>query len=78
MAQGNGRKRGVVKWFNQDKGYGFIKPEDRGNDVFVHFSGIDAPRGSQVLFENDEVEFDVVEGKKGLQATKVRMVGVRA
>lgn len=64
--------KGTVKWFNSDKGFGFITGED-GNDVFVHFSGI-ASDGFRTLEENDEVEFEAVEGPKGLQAADVKKV----
>jgi cold shock protein len=61
---------GTVKWFNADKGYGFISPES-GEDVFVHFSAIQAS-GYRSLDEGQAVEFDVTQGPKGLQATNVR------
>ena len=64
MAQGN------VKWFNDAKGYGFISQED-GEDVFVHFSAIQA-QGFKSLAEGDRVEFEVTRGPKGLQAANVR------
>lgn len=62
-------EQGVVKWFNETKGYGFIVRE-RGADVFVHHADIKA-EGFRVLHEGDRVEFDVVEGPKGLQAKNV-------
>ncbi len=62
-------EQGVVKWFNQEKGYGFIVRE-RGADVFVHHASILA-EGYQVLSEGDRVSFEVVEGPKGLQAKNV-------
>jgi len=61
--------RGKVKWFNESKGYGFIAQED-GQDVFVHFSAIKG-EGFKTLAEGEEVEFEVVEGEKGLQAVNV-------
>jgi CspA family cold shock protein len=61
---------GTVKWFNADKGYGFIQQED-GGDVFVHFSAIQKP-GYRSLEEGEPVEFDVQTGPKGLQAANVR------
>ena len=61
---------GIVKWFNERKGYGFIEQED-GPDVFVHHSGIDMP-GFKTLNEGDRVTFDVEEGRRGLQAKNVR------
>lgn len=62
--------RGTVKWFSSEKGYGFITPEDGGNDVFVHFSAINST-GFRTLNEGDQVEFDVEEGQRGLQAANV-------
>ena len=61
---------GTVKWFSQDKGYGFIKPDDGGEDVFVHHTGI-AGEGFRTLDEGDKVTYEVTEGRKGLQATNV-------
>jgi cold shock protein len=63
---------GTVKWFNAEKGYGFIKPES-GQDVFVHFSAIQAT-GYRSLAEGQVVEFDVVQGPKGAQAANVRLL----
>jgi CspA family cold shock protein len=60
---------GKVKWFNEQKGYGFISRDD-GDDVFVHFSEINAS-GFKTLAENQEVTFEIKEGPKGLQATNV-------
>jgi len=62
--------RGKVKWFDSKKGYGFITGED-GNDVFVHFSAVQMD-GYKKLEEDEEVEFEVVEGDKGPQASNVR------
>ena len=61
--------KGTVKWFNNQKGYGFISDEE-GKDVFVHFSGVNMD-GFKSLEEGQAVEFDVVEGAKGPQATNV-------
>ena len=61
--------KGTVKWFNNQKGYGFISDED-GNDVFVHYSGINI-EGFKSLEEGQDVEFDVVDGAKGPQAANV-------
>ena len=63
---------GRVKWFNDKKGYGFIETKDQG-DVFVHHTAIVA-EGFRSLSEGDHVEFDIVEGPKGLQASNVRKV----
>ena len=62
---------GTVKWFNPEKGFGFITPEDGTPDVFVHFSAI-AGEGYRNLEENQRVEFDVTQGQKGPQAANVR------
>jgi cold shock protein len=62
--------QGSVKWFNDAKGYGFISQEN-GEDVFVHFSAIQA-QGFKSLAEGDKVEFEVTKGPKGLQASNVR------
>ena len=64
--------QGSVKWFNDAKGYGFISQEG-GEDVFVHFSAIQA-QGFKSLAEGDKVEFEVTRGPKGLQAANVRKV----
>jgi CspA family cold shock protein len=64
---------GTVKWFNADKGYGFIRPAEGGDDVFVHFSAITA-EGYRSLNEGAKVEYDVEQGPKGLQATNVTIV----
>ncbi|ANC32125.1 cold-shock protein [Isoptericola jiangsuensis] len=62
---------GTVKWFNSEKGYGFIAPEDGTADVFVHFSAIQS-QGYRSLEEEQKVEFDVTQGPKGPQAENVR------
>lgn len=64
---------GFVKWFNAEKGYGFIT-QDGGSDFFVHFSEIQE-HGYRSLSENDQVSFDVTSGPKGAQATNVRRQG---
>jgi cold shock protein len=66
------RSTGTVKWFNDAKGFGFITMEG-GEDVFVHFSAIQA-KGFRSLAEGSQVEFDVVQGPKGLQAANVNPV----
>ncbi len=63
--------QGTVKWFNADKGYGFIAPDDESGDVFVHFSAIEA-NGYRSLEENQKVEYTVTQGPKGPQAAQVR------
>jgi len=62
--------KGKVKWFNAQKGYGFITPEE-GNDVFVHFNAI-SMEGYKTLNEGEAVEFDIEDGDKGQQATNVK------
>jgi len=63
-----------VKWFNGEKGFGFITQDGGGADVFVHFSAI-AGTGYKNLEENQKVEFEVTQGQKGLQASDVRVIG---
>jgi CspA family cold shock protein len=65
--------QGTVKWFNAEKGFGFIAQEDGGDDVFVHYSAIQT-QGYKSLDENQKVEFDVTQGPKGPQAENVRPV----
>lgn len=63
---------GTVKWFNAEKGYGFIAPDDNTADVFVHYSAI-STSGYRSLEENQKVEFDLAQGPKGPQAENVRV-----
>jgi len=63
-------KYGKVKFFNETKGFGFIKEDESGTEYFVHISGVN----EDTLNENDEVSFDLVEGKKGLNAVNVTLV----
>lgn len=65
---------GTVKWFNGEKGFGFIAPSDGSADVFVHFSEIQG-RGFRTLEENQRVSFEVGQGQKGPQATGVNVIG---
>jgi cold shock protein len=67
------RMKGEVKWFSNEKGYGFITPEDGSNDVFVHYSVIQST-GYRTLPEKAIVEFEMVDGPKGKQATSVTLV----
>jgi len=67
------RELGVVKWFNGEKGYGFIARDSGEKDVFVHFSAINA-EGFRTLREGQRVEFEVAEGQKGPQAQNVEII----
>ena len=64
--------KGTVRWFNNQKGYGFIKDENE-NDIFVHFSGLNM-EGFKTLSEGEVVEFDVIESEKGPQAVNVTKI----
>ena len=63
-------QEGTVKWFSEEKGYGFITPDEGGEDLFVHFSGIEGS-GFKTLDEGEKMTYEVTEGRKGLQATDV-------
>ena len=65
---------GTVKWFNAQKGFGFIQPDDGGADLFIHFSNI-AGAGFRNLEEGQKVEYEAQEGRKGMEATNVSVVG---
>jgi cold shock protein len=65
--------QGTVKWFNQEKGYGFITPDDGGDDLFVHYTGI-AGEGFRSLEEGAKVSYEATRGEKGMQAENVTVV----
>ncbi|WP_030015761.1 MULTISPECIES: cold-shock protein [Micrococcales] len=65
--------KGTVKWFNSEKGYGFIAPDDHSDDLFAHYSAIEGT-GFRGLEEGQTVEFQAEQGPKGLQATNIRVL----
>jgi CspA family cold shock protein len=68
-----GVARGTVKWFNEEKGYGFISPDEGGEDLFVHYTGIEG-EGYRSLEEGERVSYEPTRGRKGEQAESVRRV----
>ncbi len=64
--------KGTVKWFNEQKGFGFITNDNGGDDVFVHFSGI-VTNGFKTLAEGQKVTFEITRGERGMQATNVEL-----
>ena len=64
---------GVIKWFSDQKGYGFVTPDGGGKDIFVHHSGIEGA-GFKSLSEGDKVQFEITQSPKGEQATKVKKI----
>ena len=72
-AQESMAQEGTVKWFNDEKGYGFIRPDDGGEDLFVHHTGI-AGEGFKSLDEGDKVTYEAAQGRKGMQAQNVSSV----
>jgi cold shock protein len=74
MSTAEGTQTGVVKWFDDGKGYGFITPEGGGKDLFAHHSEIRNEGGFRSLQENQRVQFEVKQGQKGLQAANIRVI----
>lgn len=67
------RETGIVKWFNESKGFGFIAPDNGGKDLFAHFKEIEGS-GFRKLLENQKVEFEVTQGQKGPAASRIRVI----
>ncbi|MGB3836532.1 cold-shock protein [Castellaniella sp.] len=65
---------GIVKWFNNDKGFGFIMPESGGKDLFAHYSDIQGAEGHKSLEENQRVSFVAKQGQKGPQASMIKVI----
>jgi CspA family cold shock protein len=70
----NNTETGVVKWFDEGKGFGFIAPEQGGKDLFAHFKEIRSGEGFRSLTEGQRVEFEVTQGQKGPQASNIRVL----
>lgn len=68
---------GTVKWFNNAKGFGFILPEDQATDIFAHYSAIEM-EGYKTLKAGQQVEYELVDGEKGLHATSIRPIAAAA
>ena len=75
MQTNQATQTGVVKWFNESKGYGFIAPDDGGKDLFAHFREIQGAEGFKTLAENARVQFDVTQGAKGPRAPGRNQLG---
>jgi CspA family cold shock protein len=73
QSKGNAMSTGTVKWFNDSKGFGFIKPDGGGEDLFAHFSEIQG-NGFKTLKENQKVEFETKDGPKGKQAVQIKPI----
>lgn len=73
LTEGEAMQQGVVKWFNDQKGYGFISPDDGGKDLFVHHTSIQMD-GFKTLAEGEKVEYEVQQGQRGPSAANVRKV----
>jgi CspA family cold shock protein len=67
---------GIVKWFDEGKGFGFITPDGGGKDVFAHFREIQGDAGFKTLAENQRVQFEITQGQKGPQASNIRPTSV--
>jgi len=67
--------KGIVIWFNEKRGYGFIRPEDKSKDVFVHYTGIASEDKFKQLKQNQQVEFDLFDNEKGRTAINVKVIG---
>ncbi len=73
MSSSNNSETGIVKWFNDSKGFGFITPEQGGKDLFAHFKEIRG-EGFKSLSEGQRVQFEITQGQKGPQASNIRVI----